>query len=218
MKKPKKKKAKVKNSAAMAANFTSAPGTSGTVADLAMRGQEESNWCWAAVTQTCVQLLKHQSPSQEDIVSGHIQRTGRTYSCSGTNRTREEQGSCTRNSCTASCNDPHSIQLGLEGHQIRVQLLSNNAIPRFADIQQQVQAQRPVPCQVLWSDGTEHIILIVGWSANAGVQAVQILDPQDAPAGVPIGTRSVPHASLLGSYVQVRTGKIGSVRFSYAVS
>ena len=207
------RRARQKGAAASMSALESAHSVAGAV----MLGQEETNWCWAAVTQAILHL-RNRSKSQEEIVTDHLQAAGRDYTCSGPNRDREDGGHCSPTECTASCNDMHSVQIGLAGEGLNVRPISFSRPPTYSAVEAQIKDQRPVPCHVQWQSGTAHAVLIVGCSNSGSEKLVQILDPHDASAGQPVSPRPVPHSSLARNYRSSRTGDIGGVLFAYSVA
>jgi hypothetical protein len=186
------------------------------VRDVAMIGQEESNWCWAAVAQSVLALLRDRNSRQQDLVRGHIERSGRSYTCEAPHDGHRDNGTCNSSSCTGGCNDLHRVDIALEQAGISVDELSIDDAPGFADIQAQVRANRPIPCVVRWSSGGGHAVIICGWSVEQGRSQVFVLDPANAAAGQPVTPHKIAHDSLVDNYRQ--GGRIGEVRFSYSVA
>lgn len=214
----------------MAKNVSLAPAVSsaaaGTVTDetgtqhesvegLEMLSQEQSNWCWAAVVQA---LLRRDGEllSQEAIVTAHLQRTGRTYSCTPPNSTRQEGGVCTEGSCTSSCNDEHSIKVALTELGLFDSLLSEFEAPDFDQIRREIHAQRAVPCHITWTSGEGHIVLVCGWSLKQGERYVDVLDPQGIQPAQPVTAISMAHAAFASSYSHA--GKTGTVDYGYKLN
>ena len=190
--------------------------TFGNVTGLKMIGQEQSNWCWAAVVQTILVFRQKGNPTQEQIVTAHLQRTGRTYSCAPPNSGREEGGHCKEGSCTASCNDEHSIKVALEEYGLLEDLLSKKKAPTFEQIQAEVAANRPVPSHVAWTSPGGHIILVSGWSVTPqGKKMIHVMDPKSIPPGSLVSAKAMSYSAYAKSYKQ--DGKIGAVDYSYKV-
>lgn len=46
----------------------------------------------------------------------------------------------------------------------------------YAEIKKEIDAKRPVMCQVEWSEGGSHVVLVIGYGHN---DTLAVLDPQD---------------------------------------
>ena len=183
------------------------------ILSLDLIGQEETNWCWAAVTQA---ILKARgiAKAQEEIVSEHIERMGGAILCTGPNRQDINGELCLPDRCTASCNDPHRVMSGL-AHQGCTVTVIRAGVPRAESIRDETGHNHSIPCDVQWTSGDAHVILICGWQEEDGDEWVYLLDPKDAPPGQPIAPHRVRYGQLRDSYS--RNGKIGNIRFSYRV-
>lgn len=186
------------------------------VANVAMSGQEQSNWCWSAVTQA----VKHwagKPRSQTDIATAHISYNGRAHSCASPRAAEFNGRDCGLGSdCSAVCNDPHILSVVLKENEHFSRYLAQDDAPSFDDIVNSVNAGKPVPCRVQWSTDGGHFILVIGWTVdNNGSQLVHVLDPASAPANEPVPERILGFSQFVGAYSV--SGVVGVINYAYEV-
>jgi hypothetical protein len=184
------------------------------VAEISVDAQQQSNWCWAALIQSLLRC-RGDTATQEEIVTTHLNRTGRRYTCGGGNEGHQTGGECTDVACSASCNDEHSLGVTLPEIGLLSGDLSVGRPPPFELLVEEIANQRPVPCRVAWTSGGGHVFLIVACSVQDGTPTVHALDPAAAPAGA-VPEDTVAHADLDGAYV--RMSKIGRVDHAYGIT
>jgi len=195
--------------------FAGAP-VSHVLHGLGMAGQEETNWCWSAVTQAVLRYLRGTVISQEDIASTHAQRSGKPYVCGPPQRKKTVGGRCADLACQGSCNDAHILRIILKEQGCYDGLLSSDAAPTFSQIRSEVDAGRPVACRIQWSDSGGHFVLVSGWTIGADdVERVHVLDPAANEGGRAIVERVLPHTTFASAYTQ--SGVTGRVNYSYKV-
>jgi hypothetical protein len=183
---------------------------------LRMAGQEETNWCWSAVTQAVLLFLRGKALTQEEIASEHARQSGKPYVCGPPNRKKTLGGNCSDAACHGSCNDAHILRIVLKEQGCYGGLLSSDAAPSFAQIQAEIDSGRPVACRIHWSGGGGHFVLVSGWTIGAdGVERVHILDPAANEGGRAIVERILPLTSFAQAYTQ--SGVAGRVNYSYKV-
>jgi hypothetical protein len=180
-----------------------------------MLGQEEANWCWAAIIQAILTLRNGRSPSQQDLVTFHLRKTGRTYNCAPPNRDKGCDGLCRPGACTACCNDFHSAEATLQDHGLLHSRLSELRPPKFIDIQREIADGCPVPAQVKWNGGDGgHILLVSGWTlTSVGKEIVHILDPASAAGGKQVIEKRLSHDEFANAYPEL--DRRGVVDFSF---
>lgn len=190
--------------------------TQGTLPSLAMDGQEETNWCWSAVTQAVLAFRLSRQVSQQDIATEHAVRSGKAYTCAPPHRKKTAGGQCADTACLGSCNDAHILRVVLAEHGCFHSTVSNESAPSFTQIRAEVNAGRPLPCRVQWNIGGGHFIIVAGWSVGAdGIERVHVLDPASNEGGEAIIERRIPYSTFVGDYEL--SGLTGHINYSYRV-
>lgn len=183
---------------------------------LAMTGQEETNWCWSAVTQAVLGFLRGAAPSQEAVASDHARHSGKLYTCAPPERKKTAGRACADVACQASCNDAHILRVVLNEQGCFDSVISANSPPTFQQIQTEIDAGRPVPCRIQWNVGGGHFIIVSGWTVGAdGIERVHVLDPASNEGAKSIVEQVMPHISFATAYEQ--SGVTGTVNYSYRV-
>ena len=181
------------------------------VAGVAMTGQEQSNWCWAAVTQA-VRDWAGSAATQPDIATSHIQASGRPYTCVPPNAAVTAGRNCApAHQCQGSCNDQHILSVVL-GENGRLQQ-ALPVTPTFTQVKALLDADLPVPCRVKWNQQAGHFIMVYGWTIDAsGEEKVHVLDPATAAAGAPVSARIWRFSDFVTSYsISCTTGTINYI-------
>lgn len=194
-----------------------APSTN-VVPGLALVGQEETNWCWSAVTQAILRYRRGTARTQEQIATEHAARSGKPYTCAPPERKKAAGRACADVACQATCNDAHILRVVLAEQGCFEATLTSGSAPSFQLIRDEIDARRPVPCRVQWSGagGGGHFIIVSGWTIGAdGVERVHVLDPAANEGGRSIAERIMPWTTFAGAYVQ--SGVSGKINFSYRV-
>ena len=186
------------------------------VPNVSMIGQQLSNWCWSAVTQT-VQGWAHNALDQADIATDHITHNGRAASCSPPDPDSMNNGDCAAaDACQALCNDPHILSVVLGENGRLAGFITQAARPTFQQLVDELNAQRPAPCRVQWSTGGGHFIVVFGWTVDAtGAQLVHVLDPERADPGQPVPEKIMPFDDFVSAYDL--SGVTGEINYSYRV-
>jgi papain like cysteine protease AvrRpt2 len=132
---------------------------SGSLAGFSMQTQEETQWCWAAVS-TSVAIYFGSTPwIQCQVASGELS----PLDCCGVDR-------------STGCNIPWYLDTPLTrvGHFDRM----DPASAPFLDIQTEINGKRPLCCRIAWAGGNAHFVALGGWSTAAdGTEYVDIHDP-----------------------------------------
>ena len=184
---------------------------------LVMSGQEEVNWCWAAVTQAVLKFRHGREISQEDIASDHARRTGKKYLCAAPHRRKVLGGACGDGSCTGSCNDNHLLRIVLAEQGCLRDVLTAKAAPSFDAVRAEIDSGRPLACRVQWQPTGGHFILVSGWSIGADrARRVHVLDPASNQGGKTIAERILPYDTFASGYTQ--SGLRGRINYSYRTS
>lgn len=127
--------------------------------DFVIQSQEQSEWCWAALSASIVNFYAgNDSLKQCEVVKKVL---GRSTCC--------EDGS------SDLCNQQFDIDSALRrlGHLARAQ--GNQ--PDFRIVDAEIKAGRPVGVRILWSDGGGHAIVVYGVTDD---RQVIIADPASA--------------------------------------
>jgi len=143
--------------------------------------QQESEWCWLAVTASIDTYYSQPSAWTQCLLAND----------------QLFQQTCCQDGKTADCNKPGSLQSSLG----RVQRLRNSVASPilFLGVQQEIDSLnpvgRPIAVGITWPDGdTGHAVIIVGWDSTAGEDYVYVADPADG------STRHIPYSTFLVSY------------------
>lgn len=188
-----------------------AAASGGRVSRASMRKQEATNWCWAAVTQSVLGILRNTSVSQLDVARGHLASNRRVHDCGSPHRTRPA-GNCQGTGCSAACNAQHVLRLVLAENDCLAGTLTEGQAPSFAQLRAEIEHDRPVPCRVALGPGRGHFVLVTGWSIDSdGDQLVHVLDPLK-----PDNTEQVLAYAEFASRYRVSNMR-GRINFSYKV-
>jgi Papain-like cysteine protease AvrRpt2 len=142
------------------------PPVTGDVTGFVVPHQEQTNWCWAAVTSGVSKYYSPPGLSQGTIASAEL------------------HADCEHNGASPECDKQWSLQFSLQNSGY-LQRFVNTTIP-FSDIQAEIGASsRPVCCQVLFALGSRHFMAIEGFILAAdGTQYLKILDPYYPPSTI----------------------------------
>ena len=132
--------------------------------------QQESNWCWAAVTVTVNALFSPGSTLMQcdvakPVLVSETQIKGAVDCCAN-----PEQ-----------CNIPAYLQdaLSWAGNLS----LAEHGYLDFVGVTTEIDAGRPIGVRIQWSDGGGHFILIDGYREfSSGVPQVHVADPYYGPS------------------------------------
>lgn len=188
------------------------------VLDVNMTYQEQTNWCWAAVTQAVLRLRPGREASQEAIASKHMELTGKAYDCAGSHKDEVlENVECGNGHCQAGCNNAHLLPLIMAEQDCYGG--ESEGLAYFEQIQEEIGAGRPLACRVQWLPISKggHFILISGWEIGPdNVRRIHVLDPSWNQGTTAVVKRTVAYDALAGSYSN--TIGYGYVNFSYRVA
>jgi len=178
--------------------------------------QEETNWCWSAVTQAVLRFLHAREVAQQDIATAHMHSTGKPYACDQPKRRKQTaRRNCADQGCGGVCNDAHILRIILREQGCFHSILSAGA-PTFAQIRSEIDAGRPLPCRVQWQNGG-HFILVTGWMIGAdGIERVRVLDPARNEGSAAVVERTMTYSAFATRYRG--TAGTGRVNYSYRVA
>src|SRR6266567_5937703 len=122
------------------------PGASKTLA-FVVQHQNQTNWCWAAVTASIAAYYRNQGWSQCGVVNDRL-----------------GQVMCCQDGSSAICNQPWYLDQALS----RVGHLANyiSAPLSMQQIQSEIDAGRVIGVRIGWMNGGGHFITIRGYSAQ----------------------------------------------------
>jgi hypothetical protein len=181
-----------------------------------MSGQEQTNWCWSAATQT-VCAWAGDVKAQVDVASAHVSHNGRPLSCAAADGANVNGGNCAdSDGCAADCNDPHILSVVLKEEGRFSAYITQSAAPTFQQLQGQIDNNAPVPCRIGWTDGGGHFVVVMGWTIDAnGNELVHVLDPDRAASGQPVVEIIRGFQDFVSAYTL--SGSTGQVNYSYEV-
>ena len=188
-----------------------------TVASFQMACQEETQWCWAAVTQA-VERLSSSSFSQSEIASRHIDPTGGGLVCVHPLIANPPQGALCH-TCHAGCSSPHSLGkiLGERGRLAGDPLAGP---PSFDEIVAAISTDlRPLPVRISWPGDSGHFICVTGYSVDAaGVRRVTVVDPLHPNIGAAVAdAQDLRFETFLEAY-PAGDGTSGKPNFRYRIN
>jgi hypothetical protein len=126
--------------------------------------QEESEWCWAAVAQSVERFFDPNAElTQCQIANNVIVRRN-----------------CCGDPVPDSCNVPQRLTDALGNRGID-RLQKDGALSRplsFGELQQQLDAHRPVCVRIEWDGGGGHAVVVTGYQLlSSGARLVDVADP-----------------------------------------
>jgi Papain-like cysteine protease AvrRpt2 len=119
--------------------------------------QEESNWCWAAVSDSA----DHYFDSASTLTQCTIASKALTQNCCAD---------------PDSCNEVMKLQ-NILGPMGRLANVMSDWLP-FLELKRELDADRPVAVRIGWFGGGAHFVLITGYKlTRSGVRMIEIADP-----------------------------------------
>lgn len=118
--------------------------------------QEETNWCWAAVTAGIAHFWGAPQWTQCSVASAYLRLT------------------CCPAGSNPSCNTAQALS-GVLQTTGNLKLTIPNAVT-FAEIQQEIDAGAPVAARIGWFGGGGHFVALAGYTTANG-QFVDVRDP-----------------------------------------
>jgi hypothetical protein len=140
-----------------------------------MQPQQQTHWCWAAVSSsTSVFYLSSSTWSQCRVV-------------------------CTALNDTTCCSNPTSPQCNQDGYLDQALTVTGNLSSwaagqlGFAGVQAEINSQRALALRIGWNGGGGHFIAVAGYKDTGIQQTVDVKDPW-------YGDSTIPYNTLLSSY------------------
>lgn len=130
---------------------------------LSVQPQQETNWCWAAVSTSISAFYNALTVWTQCLVANTA--LPRTDCCSAP-----------ANSDPTLCNKPWYLDIALQVTNNFRQMIG--APLSFAALQTEINNSQPVGCRIGWTGGGGHFVAIVGWlAASSGTEYIDISDP-----------------------------------------
>lgn len=133
------------------------------ISNIQLYSQLQSNWCWAAVTQTIVQQNRGTAESQCQMASRFVRKSADGYCCYSSNGS---DGSCNQGYYPGET-------LGFYGV---LDQYHTSTLPQETLVSE-IRQGYPVAFAVMWPTGGGHALLFYGASNHNGIQTVNIWDP-----------------------------------------
>lgn len=135
----------------------------------AMQSQQQTNWCWAAVSVSVANYFNTPGPQggswqQCDVANAEFGQT-----------------TCCQDGSTSLCNRDWYLDRALT----RVNHLAGppqTGPGLYSYIQQEIDANRPVPVRIGWYGDGGHFLALSGYDDTNGNQIVDVEDPWYGPS------------------------------------
>src|SRR5215472_9392812 len=136
-----------------------------------MQRQILSQWCWAAAAASVCDFYEDASYGSQCAFVSSV--TGLGDCCQ----------SCQADGEASVCNQPYNLGSALweSHHGVKVKPDS----PDFGKVKGEIEAERPVACNVYWADGSAHALAIYGYTDT---DLLLIADPEKPGTAVSIGS------------------------------
>ncbi|WP_024696289.1 papain-like cysteine protease family protein [Pseudomonas syringae] len=148
----------------------------------AMQPQQQTNWCWAAVSVSTALFYDLGNPATQ---------------CALANQAFGDSNNCCVNGSSGACNQPYFLNLALSwvGH------LNNWYEQAFtlAQIMGEIDARHPLGARIGWNGGGGHFVAIYGYNTNVPAAAPALsapVAPASTPASAPTPAPAAPPATL----------------------
>jgi hypothetical protein len=153
-----------------------------------MQTQQETNWCWAAVSASISAYF--------GVPAGP---SGGTWLQCEVANCALKQSSCCQDGSTALCNQDWYLEQGLT-------CVNHLAGPPVAGpslysyIQQEIDADRPVALRIGWYGDGGHFVALSGYDNSSGTQFVDVEDPWYGPSTYDYTAFSTAYQSGAGGW------------------
>jgi Papain-like cysteine protease AvrRpt2 len=139
--------------------------------NMQMQHQEQTQWCWCAVSVS---------------VSHYFDAASTWTQCAMANA-QLGQATCCQDGGSDQCNQPGRLDTALTqtGNLDHTQ----GGTIAAADIESEINANRPISCWIVWSDGGAHFISVDGYTTQtSGDDMLSVKDPWYGPTPTPYST------------------------------
>lgn len=149
--------------------------------------QQQTNWCWAAVTAAIDHFMDPASTLKQCEIANFAVNDVRT---------RRRQAPVSGNCCEKVTAD-YNQQLSLHPPLIGIGRAGPAApgILSFDQVREQIDKGVPIGVRIEWKDGTGHFVVISGYSIGPGLRTLMIQDPDSKTKSV-----EVPYDVFLTRY------------------
>jgi hypothetical protein len=183
---------------------------------LFMQTQQNENWCWAAVVQAVLSTKVQPIPTQESIVSKHLDQQCRV---AAPDLVGARVG-CSSSPCIGSCNGFHNPFMSLQEQGLSPVIISNIPDPpTFNMIMTEILSNRPIVCMFTPMDNSAgHCIVISGFETDlAGHKYIYVHYPLWEGGGLrSLGEEKFSYENLITR--TVLSGIEGRITWSYKTS
>lgn len=135
-----------------------------------MEHQQQTQWCWAAVSTSVSHYYDASSAwTQCTVVNGEL-----------------GQSTCCKSGSSAACNQPWYLDLALTrtGNLAAVSAGTTS----FAGTRGEIDAGRPLGARIGWSGGGGHFVVLAGYKPDPGSERVAIEDPWYGASDIALST------------------------------
>ena len=120
--------------------------------------QQQSQWCWSAVSASVARYFDAQSPwSQCSLAAAELAKT-----------------QCCQSGSSAACNQPWYLDRALTRVQHFGALFP--ALP-FGSVAAEIDANKPIGARIAWNGGGGHFTILAGY--NTADETLEVFDPWD---------------------------------------
>jgi hypothetical protein len=148
-------------------------------------GQEQDNWCWAAVALSLALYFKRQAPpftSQCALASCFV---GNGVECCTTRGTATVMEATAKSACDLAW-DLKPVLARLVDNVIE-HFENPGDLTSFDDVVEQIDDRRPLAGHFRFASGLDHFFIISGYLPGSTSQLIRVLDPNHAAnSAVPI--------------------------------
>ena len=147
---------------AVANSFAAGINQSAFISDMGLYAQTESEWCWAASTETISRMMGAQK-SQCKMASRFIKGQPGEFCCNAAN------------GASAACNQPYYLDKALD-HYKMLDHVYENQISQL-NIIQDLRRRYPVGVRIGWDGGGGHFLVLYGATYVGKNQTISLWNP-----------------------------------------
>ena len=122
-----------------------APQTAWRALSFVVIAQEQTKWCWAALTESITRYFDANSVWTQQKLASKVFKCD----CSGSNGSSEQ------------CNQPWQLNIALR--LVDRLARTENLAPRLSEIEKAINADKPLCAQIKWNTGGSHVAAITGY-------------------------------------------------------
>jgi len=144
---------------------------------LQMQKQQQTNWCWAAVSTSVSLFLNQQSNWTQ---------------CKVANSALQCKTCCGVGAGGKDCNKPWYLDKAL--NVVEVACRTQDAPTNFVDVQTQIDKGQPLGCRIRWNEYEGHFVALTGYTDSSPTQYLEVADPGEGT------TSDVPYNQFCSAY------------------